>query len=148
MSPVFEIKRFNELSVTELYNVLKLRSEVFVVEQTCIYPDMDGKDYKALHLIGNHEGEIVAYARLFRPGDYFENASIGRVAIDPRFRKRQWGQLLMQQAINGIAKHFRQTNITISAQLYLQSFYEALGFVVQGTPYDEDGIPHVQMLRS
>jgi ElaA protein len=83
----WKIKRFEALSVAELYSVLQLRSEVFVVEQNCVYQDIDGKDVKALHLIGEYDAKIVAYARLFKSGDYFENASIGRVVIAANYRE-------------------------------------------------------------
>ena len=143
----WKIKPFNELSLQELYSVLKLRSIVFVVEQNCVYQDIDGKDQKALHLIGEYNNEIVAYARLFKSGDYFENASIGRVVIHPDARDKKFGHDMMRQAIAGLESHFNETKITISAQLYLQKFYENHGFVVQGETYLEDDIPHVEMLR-
>lgn len=143
----WKIKPFNELSLQELYLVLKLRSIVFVVEQNCVYQDIDGKDQKALHLIGEYNNEIVAYARLFKSGDYFENASIGRVVIHPDARDKKFGHEMMRQAIAGLESHFNETKITISAQLYLQKFYESHGFVVQGETYLEDDIPHVEMLR-
>ena len=143
----WKIKPFNELSLQELYSVLKLRSIVFVVEQNCVYQDIDGKDQKALHLIGEYNNEIVAYARLFKSGDYFENASIGRVVIHPDARDKKFGHDMMRQAIAGLESHFNETKITISAQLYLQKFYESHGFVVQGETYLEDDIPHIEMLR-
>ena len=141
----WKIKPFNELLIAELYSVLQLRSEVFVVEQNCVYQDLDGKDEKALHLIGTFDDKIVAYARLFKPNDYFENASIGRVVIDQNYRDRKWGHEMMQQAIAGIQEHFGETKITISAQLYLQKFYETQGFVKTSEMYLEDDIPHIQM---
>lgn len=143
----WKIRRFEELSVSELYSVLQLRSKVFVVEQNCVYQDIDGKDVKALHLIGETEEKIVAYARMFKPGDYFENASIGRVVIDPDYRDKKWGFEMMEQAISGIERYFGETKITISAQLYLQKFYEKLGFVVSSETYLEDDIPHIEMKR-
>ena len=97
----FKIKRFNELSLSELYEILQLRSEVFVVEQNCVFQDIDGKDKKALHLIGTWEDEIVAYVRIFKPGDYFEEASIGRVVVKQIYRDKKWGYDLMQEAIAG-----------------------------------------------
>ena len=141
----WKIKRFNALSLVELYSMLQLRSEVFVVEQNCVYQDIDGKDEKALHLFGTFDGKIVAYARLFKPNDYFENASIGRVVIDQNYRDRKWGHEMMQQAIAGILEHFGETKITISAQLYLQKFYETQGFVKTSEMYLEDDIPHIEM---
>lgn len=145
--PVFQIKRFNELSSVELYRILQLRSEVFVVEQNCVYQDIDGKDLNALHLYGTHEDEIRIYCRLFAPGYYFDNASIGRVVIDKDFRRNQWGHALMKEAINAIAEEYGTGTITISAQLYLQKFYESHGFVQEGDEYLEDDIPHIRMNR-
>ena len=141
----WKIKPYNELLIAELYSVLQLRSEVFVVEQNCVYQDLDGKDEKALHLLGIFDGKIVAYARLFNANDYFENTSIGRVVIDQNYRDRKWGHELMQQAIIGIKENFAATKITISAQLYLQKFYESQGFIRTSEMYLEDDIPHIQM---
>ena len=143
----WKIKRFNELSLEELYSSLKLRSRVFVVEQNCVYQDIDGKDQKALHLLGEFEHEIVAYARLFKAGDYFENASIGRVVIHPEYRSKKWGHQMMQQAIAGVEDHFNTKQITISAQLYLKKFYESHGFLQTSEMYLEDDIPHIEMKR-
>lgn len=148
MNPIFKIKRFNELSVPELYQILQLRSEVFVVEQNCVYQDIDGKDIKALHLLGSFDGNIVAYVRLFAPGDYFDNASIGRVVISPKYRDRKWGHSLMTAAIEGINEHYNTSAITISAQLYLKKFYEGHGFVQDGEQYLEDDIPHIRMHKA
>ena len=145
MNLEWKIKRFNELSTAELYNLLQLRSEVFVVEQNCVYQDIDGKDQKALHLIGEFNSKIVAYARLFKAGDYFENASIGRVVVGTDYRDKKWGHELMQHAITGIEEYFNSTKITISAQLYLQKFYESHGFVTTSETYLEDDIPHIEM---
>ena len=143
----FKIKRFNELSASELYQLLQLRSEVFVVEQNCVYQDIDGKDEKAMHLLGEIDHKVVAYSRIFKPKDYFENASIGRVAIAEKYRAQKWGHQLMQEAISGIENNFGIQSITISAQLYLKKFYESHGFVQIGETYLEDGIPHIEMLR-
>ena len=147
MEVEWKIKSFKELSLIELYQTLQLRSEVFVVEQNCVYQDIDNKDQKAMHLMGSYEGQIVAYARLFKPGDYFQQASIGRVVIAKKFRNRQWGHDLMREALVGIRKHFSQTKITISAQLYLKKFYETHGFLSEGETYLEDDIPHIKMCR-
>ena len=144
----WKIKRFEALSATELYYLLKLRSEVFVVEQNCVYLDVDGKDPKALHLIGTYGDQTVAYARLFQAGDYFDQASIGRVVIGTAFRDKKCGHDLMKQAIAAIEAHFNTTKITISAQLYLQKFYESHKFVTTSETYLEDDIPHIEMKRS
>ena len=144
----WKIKRFNELSTIDLYSVLQLRSKVFVVEQNCVYQDIDGKDSKAMHLLGEFDGKIVAYARMFKSGDYFDNASIGRVVIDPDYRDRKWGFEMMEQAISGVETFLGETKITISAQQYLQKFYEKLGFVKTSEMYLEDDIPHIEMERN
>jgi len=106
MKPEFKIKPFKALSLSERYQILQLRSEVFVVEQNCVYQDIDGKDEKALHVLALHEGVLVAYARLFAPGDYFENASIGRVIVKPGYRDKKWGHDLKKEAITGISETF------------------------------------------
>jgi ElaA protein len=148
MSIQWKIKPFKALSVSEMYSSLQLRSQVFVVEQNCVYQDIDGKDYKALHLMGEYDGKIVAYCRLFKSGDYFQEASIGRVVIDANYRDKKWGHEMMKQAITGIETHFKETKIIISAQLYLQKFYESHGFVQTSEMYLEDDIPHIEMKRS
>ncbi|MBC7438523.1 MAG: GNAT family N-acetyltransferase [Flavobacterium sp.] len=146
MTIQFRIKTFNELTLNELYAILKLRSLVFVVEQNCVYQDLDNKDQKALHLIGETENKIVAYSRLFKPGDYFDLACIGRVVIDADYRDKKWGHLLIQEGIKGVLKHYNETKIKISAQLYLKKFYESNGFVAQGKVYLEDDIDHIEMV--
>jgi ElaA protein len=147
MNLEWKIKRFDALSSQELYNLLQLRSEVFVVEQNCVYQDIDGKDEKAIHLIGEDNGKIVAYARLFKPNDYFEQASIGRVVVKESYRDKKLGHLLMREAIRVIETHFEETKITISAQLYLKKFYESHGFVQNSDMYLEDDIPHIEMKK-
>lgn len=147
MAPEFKIKPFTALSTQELYEVVKLRIEVFIVEQNCVYQDIDGKDQKALHVLGYHEGELVAYCRLFDAGYYFDNASIGRVIVAEKHRENKWGHDLMREAIAGVSTHFGKSQITISAQLYLQKFYESHGFVKTSEMYLEDDIPHIQMKR-
>ncbi|WP_343618106.1 GNAT family N-acetyltransferase [Flavobacterium sp.] len=143
----WKIKPFEALTVNELYDLLKLRSEIFVVEQNCVYLDMDGKDHKALHLFGTFEGKIVAYSRLFDAGISFDNASIGRVTVDAHYRDRKWGHDLMREAIAGIKTHFGKDKITIAAQLYLKKFYESHGFVQISEMYLEDDIEHIDMTR-
>ena len=143
----WKIKSFENLSANELYDILKLRSEIFVVEQNCVYLDIDGKDKLALHLFGEFEGKIVAYSRLFKSGITFDNASIGRVVVDANYRDRKWGNDLMQEAIAGIKFHFGESKITIGAQLYLKKFYENHGFVQTSEMYLEDDIPHIEMKK-
>lgn len=141
------VKSFQELSTTELYGILQLRSEVFVVEQQCVYQDLDEKDQKALHVIGHNGGRPVAYTRIFRPGDYVETASIGRVVVRESERKYGYGKEIMRASIQAVEKHFGEKIIHVSAQLYLERFYHELGFKQMGTGYLEDGIPHVAMLK-
>jgi len=141
------VKRFNELSTEELYQILRLRSEVFVVEQDCVYQDVDNKDQKALHIIGNKDGEVVAYTRVFKPGDYFNNVSIGRVVVSQDQRKYGLGKQIMQASLAAINQRFPDKAIEISAQSYLLKFYTALGFSAFGEEYLEDGIPHRRMLK-
>lgn len=143
----WKIKPFEALTTNELYDILRLRSEIFVVEQNCVYLDLDGKDKLALHLFGEFEGKIVAYSRLFKPGITFENASIGRVVVDANYRDRKWGHDLMREAIARIQLHFGESKITIGAQLYLKKFYESHGFVQTSEMYLEDDIPHIEMKR-
>lgn len=147
MSLQWKIKPFDALTVHELYDLLRLRSEIFVVEQNCVYLDLDGKDKIALHLIGAFEGKIVAHARLFKPGISFDNASIGRVVVDANYRSKKWGHELMQQAISEIANQYNETAITIGAQLYLKKFYESHGFLQTSEMYLEDDIPHIEMKK-
>ena len=144
----FKIKRFNELSTSELYSLLQLRSEVFVVEQNCVYQDVDGKDNKAIHVLGYFDTELAAYSRLFDKGIYFEEASIGRVVVSPKLRDKKLGHDLMQVSIAAVNEHFKEHNITISAQEYLKKFYESHGFVQTSEMYLEDDIPHIQMKKS
>ena len=140
------IKPFNELSILELYNLLQLRSEVFVVEQDCVYQDIDGKDQNALHVIGYKNDRIVAYTRLFKPGDYFKASSIGRVVVAKNQRQFKYGYDIMEASIKAIKTHFNVTEIQISAQCYLKNFYNNLEFFEIGEEYLEDGIPHIAML--
>lgn len=143
----FKIKRFNELSIYELYEILQLRAEVFVVEQNCVYQDVDGKDDKAIHVLGYHEGNLAAYSRIFDKGYYFDEASIGRVVTSPKYRSMQFGHNLMKASIAAVEQNFNETSITISAQEYLKKFYERHGFIQTSEMYLEDAIPHIQMKR-
>ncbi|OGS71572.1 MAG: GNAT family N-acetyltransferase [Flavobacteria bacterium RIFCSPLOWO2_12_FULL_35_11] len=141
-------KSFSELSTKELYDILQLRAEVFVVEQNCVYQDIDGKDEKALHVIGFKNDKIVAYCRIFKPGDYFEKASIGRVVVAQKERKFGYGHIIFQHSMDAVETHFKETSIKISAQLYLKKFYESHGFFQVGEGYLEDDIPHIAMIKN
>jgi len=142
------VKTFNQLSLDELYYLLQLRSEVFVVEQDCVYQDIDGKDKKALHVIGKKDNTIIAYSRIFKPGDYFKEASIGRVVVAENFRHLKYGHQLMVASIKAVETSFSSKKIKISAQKYLENFYNNLGFITSGEPYLEDGIPHIAMIKN
>lgn len=141
------IKTFEELSIDELYKTLQLRSEVFVVEQDCVYQDIDGKDQKAIHVMGFKEDELVAYTRCFNKGYYFDEASIGRVIVKENQRKHGYGHDILRASIAEIEKRFNTSRIKLSAQQYLTSFYESHGFVQTGEGYLEDGIPHIAMVK-
>lgn len=147
MKIVWETKYFNELTVEELYGLLRLREQVFIIEQNCIYPDLDNKDQKAIHILGKLDGKIIAYSRIFKSGDYFETASIGRVVTDNSYRNLKIGHTLMQKSIQEIKNYFNQEFITISAQCYLLEFYKSLGFEPIGEEYLEDNIPHIRMFK-
>ncbi len=140
------VKKFEELSIHELYALLQLRSEVFVVEQDCVYQDLDGKDQKALHVLGFKNNEVIAYTRIFGPGDYFKEASIGRVVVRESERKYGYGYEIMNFSKQAVLDHFDETTIKISAQCYLIKFYNSLGFKEVGEEYLEDGIPHIGMI--
>lgn len=137
---------YNELTTNQLYNILKLRAEVFVVEQNCAYQDLDNKDNKALHLTGEINNEIIAYTRIFKKGDYFTNSSIGRVLVKKEFRKKELGKAIMEKSIEIIKKNTKEEKIEISAQKYLTKFYKDLGFKKTGKEYLEDNIPHIKMI--
>lgn len=143
----FRTIAFEEFGLGQLYEVLRLRSQVFVVEQDCVYQDMDDKDALALHVLGYENGILAAYARIFKPGDYHKEAAIGRVVVHPEFRKEGLGILLMTAAIDSVKSNWGCTKIHISAQSHLRHFYEGVGFVWTGEAYLEDGIPHIAMIR-
>ncbi len=142
------IKHFNELTTSELYAILRLRSEVFVVEQDCVYQDIDAKDQKAIHIIGSKKGEVVAYTRIFKAGDYFKNTAIGRVVVKKSERKYGYGRTIMEASLDYISKTLQEKGIELSAQTYLLRFYNDLGFKKTGKEYLEDGIPHIRMFKS
>ena len=144
---IWTCKKFEELTAAELYCILNLRSQVFVVEQNCVYLDTDGRDAASYHLCGWLYNELVAYCRLLPPGAAYRHlASIGRVATHAAHRKEGYGKILMQNAIEKTIELFNVIQIKIGAQQYLINFYSNLGFKVISEPYLEDGIPHVEML--
>lgn len=143
----YRIIPFSELDTDLLYAILRLRSEVFVVEQNCVYQDLDDNDQQALHLVGLDGGSLVCYARLFAPGVKYAGASIGRVITAPGARGSGLGRPLMEQAIGYCDKTWPRAPITISAQQHLEQFYTSVGFQTVSAPYMEDDIPHIEMTR-
>jgi len=139
-------KAFTDLLPHELYKILHLRSEVFVVEQNCVFLDMDDKDEGSLHFMGFAGDELAAYTRLVPPGYIYEEASIGRVVTSPRHRSKGFGKELMQRSIETCRMYFGSGPIKIGAQYYLLKFYTSLGFENMNDLYLEDGIEHVHMI--
>lgn len=140
------LKSFNELTGAELYAILQLRNEVFVVEQNCVYQDADDKDLKSLHFCGWDADKLAAYTRILPPGISYPEASIGRVVTSPAYRLTGLGKLLMQKSIAHCTGLFGRKPIRIGAQVYLRKFYQSLGFVQSSGEYLEDGIPHIEMI--
>jgi len=138
---------FDALRLPQLYALLRLRQEVFAVEQTSIYLDADGKDQQALHLFALQDDDIIACCRILAPGVKYVEPSIGRVCTAASHRGRGLGLALMHRAIACCDQHYPGQGIRISAQLYLKDFYAALGFALTSPVYDEDGIPHIEMRR-
>lgn len=145
---VWKIKTFPELSIRELYEILKIRQEVFIVEQACDYLDADGYDDKAVHIWAEKEGEVLAYCRIFDSEIKYPEASIGRVLTNAKFRKMKLGKNLLEISLNTIETRFRTQSIKISAQDYLLKFYTEFGFRETGLKYLEDNIPHTEMVRN
>lgn len=145
---IWECKSFSKLTKEELYKILQLRNEVFVVEQNCPYQDCDNKDFDAHHLCAWKNGVLVAYTRLLPKGiSYPDAVSIGRVLTSPAVRKQNLGRKLMDKSIEEIYSLFGKETILIGAQLYLKKFYESFGFIQIEEPYLEDGIPHITMIK-
>lgn len=140
------IKTFNELSINELYNILKVRNQVFVVEQDCPYQDCDDKDRYAYHLFLELEGEILAYLRIVEKGISYDEISIGRVLTSQGYRGKNYGRQIMLKALDFIENSLKGDAIRISAQYYLIDFYKSLGFKEVSQQYLEDDIPHIEML--
>jgi ElaA protein len=142
------LKKFDDLTTAELYAVMQLRNEVFVVEQNCAYQDADDKDPKSFHFMGWDGKTLVAYTRIIPQGVSYAEASIGRVVTSPKYRRTGAGRQLMQLSINNTFSQFNCSAIKIGAQLYLKSFYQSLGFTQCSQQYLEDNIPHIEMLLS
>lgn len=142
----FTIKTFEQLTNTELYNILKVRTEVFVVEQNCPYPEVDGKDLNSYHLYKEVNGEIIAYLRILPPGVSYKELSIGRVLVDKEYRGQKLAQQMMEYALQFIQNELNETTVKIQAQEYLRHFYGSFGFEAISETYLEDNIPHIDML--
>jgi ElaA protein len=140
------LKKFDELTPVELYRIMQLRNEVFVVEQNCVYQDADDKDQSSLHFCGWDGEQLVAYTRIIPPGISYTEASIGRVVTSPAYRNTGAGRQLMQESISRTFSRFKCTAIKIGAQLYLKKFYQSLSFVQSSEEYLEDGIRHIEMI--
>ena len=138
---------FDELSSKRLYEILKIRQEVFAVEQNSVYLDVDGRDLDALHVLAMRDDELMAYCRVLPPGLKYPEASIGRVLTTAPARGSGAGRALMDYALTVCAQHYPDSGVRISAQLYLEEFYSSFGFTSCSEPYGEDGIPHIEMLK-
>lgn len=147
MRTTYFIKTFNELTNNELYEILQLRSEVFVVEQNCVFQDIDNKDQQSYHHFCLVDGTLAGYTRLLPAGLAYKEISIGRVVTSPAFRATGLGKELMQRSVAACEKLFEKNTIRIGAQRHLSKFYNSIGFIESGEPYDEDGILHIQMIR-
>ena len=143
----WKLKKFEELTPFELYAILQLRIEVFVVEQNCVFQDADDKDQNAYHLMGFASNKLIAYTRLVAQGEIYDRVSIGRVVTSPSVRKSGVGKELMQRSINGVYSLFGKQPIKIGAQLYLKTFYQSFGFKQVSDVYLEDGIEHIYMIK-
>ena len=139
------VRSWPELSLMELYSVLRLRSEVFVVEQDCVYQDIDNKDQKAIHLLGYKKEELIAYSRIFNEGDYFKATSFGRAIIKKEKRGLGYGDELVKESLRIIKSKYGNKKVKISAQAHLKNFYAKHTFIAKGEEYLEDGIPHISM---
>lgn len=137
------IKNFQDLTLEELYEILKLRSEVFVIEQRCMYQDLDDIDYKAIHIFQMNKEKCIAYARVYQKTRTV--ASFGRVALVKNNRGGGVGKALVEQAIELIKRTYNPNQIKIGAQVYLIKFYQNLGFEISSNEYDDEGIPHIDM---
>ena len=142
----FKVKKFNELTTEELYKVLRVRNEVFVVEQDCIYQDCDNKDYNSYHLYLEEGNEVVGYLRIVNKGISYDEISIGRVLVKGTHRNKGLSRRMMLEGIKFIEENLNSTEIRLSGQVYIKGFYESLGFKQVSEEYLEDNIPHVEML--
>ncbi|WP_053955046.1 GNAT family N-acetyltransferase [Inediibacterium massiliense] len=142
----WKIKKFKELNVEEIYKILALRNEVFIVEQECAYLDCDNKDLNSYHLFSEENGEVVAYLRILEKGVSYDEISIGRVAAKKNYRGKGISRGMMLKAIEFVENNLNEDTIKIQAQAYLLNFYSSLGFKAVSEEYLEDNIPHIDML--
>ena len=140
-------KQFVQLTPFEVYELLQLRAEVFVVEQNCVFLEPDGIDNRCLHLLGYNNNKLLAYTRIVPPGLAYNQASIGRVVTSPSVRNTGAGKKLMQRSIDMLYSSFGKVTIKIAAQFYLKKFYESFGFYQVSEVYLDDGIEHIHMLK-
>ena len=145
MTQHWQTLSFDELDRDELYDILALRAQVFIVEQNSPYLDPDGVDRQAMHMLYREDGRLLAYQRLIGPGIKYPECSIGRIVVHPDLRGRQMGRELVRRGIEHNRSAWPGVDICISAQSHLQDFYGAFGFIGEGELYDEDGIPHRKM---
>ncbi len=142
----WNLKRFEELTLSEIYEILRLRNEVFVVEQNCAYQDCDGKDINSYHLYSEDNGRIISYLRIIDKGVSYNEVSIGRVLVRKNYRGKGISRQMMIEAIKFIEQTLNEKEIRIQAQAYLIEFYKSFGFIEISGEYTEDGIPHIDML--
>jgi ElaA protein len=147
MSYEWQVLGFDQLSTTQLYKIMQLRQRVFVVEQDCVFLDLDGLDQHALHILCWREAELIAYQRSLPPGQGFPDSSLGRITVAPEARGLQLGRELVQRGIDHNHTTWPDNDIQIGAQSHLESFYASLGFVSCNDEYMEDGIPHIHMIK-
>jgi len=140
------VKRFKELSVEEIYQILKVRADVFIIEQKCIYKDIDGKDEKAIHVLGKENNETIAYTRILQNDEQYNYPSISRVVVKKQNRGEERGKKIMKETIKYIVEELKEKTIVLAAQKYLEKFYRELGFIAEGEEYLEDEIPHQKMI--
>ncbi|CAI3660956.1 GNAT family N-acetyltransferase [Clostridium neonatale] len=143
----WSLKKFFELTNEEVYKILKLRNEIFIVEQSCPYMDCDGKDEESYHLFAEDGKDIIAYLRMVKKGIIYDDTAIGRVCVNKKYRKNNLGREMLLRAISFIDNELNEKKIKIQAQSYLRDFYKSLGFKEISDNYLEDGILHIDMIR-
>lgn len=141
-----EFKSFDQLNVYELHDIFKLRTDIFVVEQKCAYPEIDGYDKEAIHALGTANNTLVAYTRLLPPGSVYDQISIGRVATHEDYRKEGYGRKIFESSVNKMREIYPGEEIKIQAQIYLEKFYSSFGFKTISEPYPDVGVWHVDMI--